>query len=150
MRRPWLGLLGIAVGAAGCGTDAVGVSECRAIERARCDAAVACGYPNVEECRRLQRDQCLHGVGVESVSAVQADACVSAIQAAGECAASLGPTTAASACMPAIATDSAARTACDVVRSPEVSTSCAFLVPPVAPAAPPAPTTPAPTADGGT
>jgi hypothetical protein len=147
VQRRWLGLLGVVLGVAACGTDAVGVSECRAIERARCDAAVACGYPNAEECRRLQRDQCLHGVAAASVSSVEADACVRDIERAGECAATAGPATAASACMPAIATDAATRSACDVVLSPERTPSCAFLAP-SAPAAP-APAPAAPARDGG-
>ena len=145
VQRHWLGLLGLALGV-GCGTDAVGVSECRAIERARCDAAVACGYPNAEECRRLQRDQCLHGVTAASVSSVEADACARDIERAGACAASAGPDTAASACSPPIATDAPTRTACEVVLSPELTPSCAFLVPSPAAAAP-API--APTSDGG-
>lgn len=145
VQRRWLGLLGVTLGVVGCGTDAVGVSECRAIERARCDAAVACGYPNAEECRRLQRDQCLHGVTAASVSSVEADACARDIERAGECAAEAGPATAAAACTPPIPTDVSTRTACDVVLSPELTPSCAFLVP--ATAAAPAPVTPA--SDGG-
>jgi hypothetical protein len=139
--------LGVALGIAGCGTDAVGVSECRAIERARCDAAVACGYPNAEECRRLQRDQCLHGVAADTVTSVEADSCVRDIERAGACAAAAGPTTAAAACAPPIVTDVSTRSACDVVVSPEITPSCAFLVPSALPAPAPAPA--APTPDGG-
>lgn len=146
MQRRWLGLLGVALGVAGCGTDAIGVSECRAIERARCNAAVACGYPSAEECRRLQRDQCLHGVAAASVSSVEADACARDIERAGSCAAAAGPATSAAACTPPITTDVATRSACDVVLSPELTPSCAFLAPTATPAAP-APAAPA--LDGG-
>ena len=147
MRRRWLGLLGVALGFAGCGTDAVGVSECRAIERARCDAAVACGYPDAEECRQLQRDQCLHGTTAESVSSVEVDACARDIERAGACAAASGPRTAAAACTPAIAADAPTRLACDIVLSPELTPACAFLLS----AAPPALAAPmAPVTDGGT
>lgn len=145
VQRRWLGLLGVALGVVGCGTDAVGVSECRAIERARCDAAVACGYPNAEECRRLQRDQCLHGVTAASVSSVEADACARDIERAGACAAAAGPTTAVAACMPPISADVATRSACDVVLNPELTPSCAFLAPSAAAAPAPVP----PALDGG-
>ena len=147
MHRWWLGLLGVTASLAGCGTDAVGVSECRAIERARCDAAVACGYPDAAECRRLQRDQCLHGVAAEDVSTAQADACVRDIERAGACAAARGPDIAISACMPPITADVPSRSACELVQSPELAPSCAFLVSAAPPASAPDPV--APTLDGG-
>ena len=129
MTRPWFALASLYAvsGWLGCGTDAVGVSGCRALERARCEAALACGYPNVDECRRYQRDQCLHGVALESATAVELDACVTDIERAGRCAAAQGATTAASSCTEPIATDTGARTACDVVVRPEQATSCAFF-----------------------
>ena len=139
VHRRWLGLAVIAAGVVGCGTDAVGVSDCRAIERARCQAAASCGYPTVDECQRLQRDRCLHGVEPEEVAPAQVDACVRDIQAAGTCAAALGPGASADACMPPIATVAPARTACDVVLSPEVAASCTFLVPSAQPPQPPPP-----------
>lgn len=108
------------------------------MERARCEAAAACGYPDVEECQRYHRDQCLHGVNPESVSSLQVDACVQDIQRAGRCAAGQGPSTPANTCSERVAADTPARTACDVVLSPELAQSCAFLVPdapPVTPAA---------------
>jgi hypothetical protein len=135
----WLELAVLATGVVGCGTDAVGVSDCRAIERARCDAAVACGFPTVDECRRLQRDQCLHGVAPEAVTAAQVDACVRDIEAAGSCAAALGPGTAAAACMSPVSTVAPARTACDVVLSPELAVSCVFLLPSAEQPPPPRP-----------
>ncbi len=49
--------------AAGCGTDAVGVDECRDIEEARCEAAQFCDIvDDVDACKRFYRDQCLHGL----------------------------------------------------------------------------------------
>jgi hypothetical protein len=125
--------------AGGCGTDAVGTAECRAFERVRCQAAAACGYPNVDECIRYERDQCLHGVALESIAVVELDACSEDVARAGRCAAAQGPDTAAAGCSEPVPTGPAATTACDVVRSPERAVSCAFLVTARAAAAPPAP-----------
>lgn len=145
--RAWTGLVLATATASGCGTDAVGTAECRTLERARCEAAAACGYPNVDECIRYQRDHCLHGTAVETISGVELDACAEDVARAGRCAAGQGPDTRASSCSEAVTTAPATATACDVVRSPERAASCAFLLP--AGAAPPPPA-PAPmTADGG-
>jgi hypothetical protein len=132
--RFWLGL-GATV-ALGCGTDAVGVGDCRELERARCAAGPACGFPDVEACERYERDHCLHGLPLESISAGQIDACVLDIQRAGQCAASEGPATAANACATPVALVAVA-TACDVVRSPERAQSCSFLGPSAGPVPPP-------------
>jgi len=130
----------------GCGTDAVGTPECRAFERVRCEAAVACGYPDVEECVRFERDHCLHGVALDSISVVELDGCVQDVARAGRCAAGQGPDTLAASCSDRVQVAPAATTACDVVRSPERAVSCAFL----APGAPAAPAPVAPVdADGG-
>ncbi len=112
-----------------CGTDAVGISECREIERARCTAAEGCGYPAVAECRRYYRDHCLHGVPIEAVNSVALDSCVQEIERAGECALAQGGTTAPSACVEPLRTVSSAASVCDVVRSPELAVACAFLAP---------------------
>lgn len=138
--------LGCVLLAAGCGTDAVGTSECRAFERVRCRAAVACGYPDVEECERYQRDQCLHGVALESVTVNELDACAEDVARAGRCAGARGAATAAGSCNEPVLASPASSTACDVVRSPELAVSCAFLVP-NGEAAAPAPRPAA--ADGG-
>jgi hypothetical protein len=122
--------------AGGCGTDAEGTAECRAFERVRCQAAAACGYPDVDECIRFQRDQCLHGVALESISDAQLDVCTEDVARAGRCAEGQGPSTAARSCSEPVATSAAATTACDVVRSPELAVSCAFLVPSAPPPAP--------------
>lgn len=65
-------LSGAALLSYGCGTDAVGIDACRTIEEARCDAAPACTGDDdtfgirteeqVENCKALYRDQCLHGL----------------------------------------------------------------------------------------
>jgi len=114
--------------AVGCGTDVVGVAECRAFERVRCEAAVACGYPDVAECKRFARDHCLHGVPLESINAIELDACALDVERAGRCAAAQGPSTLTSGCAEPVPTDSP-RSACEVVSSPEVANSCAFLSP---------------------
>jgi hypothetical protein len=144
VQNGWLGLV-FMVAVVGCGTDAVGVSSCRALERSRCAAAAACGYPDVEECQRFERDQCLHGVAVDDVSSVQLDACIQDIDAAGRCAQTSGGATAANACTPAIVANPPASSACDVVRNPERAASCAFL----APGSPTVSAPAAPVTDGG-
>jgi hypothetical protein len=111
----------------GCGTDAVGVAECRAFESVRCQAAAACGFPNVDECQRFERDHCLHGVALDSVSAIEFDTCTQEIARAGGCAAAQGADTAADACSDAVSTAMPPPTACQVVLSPELASACAFL-----------------------
>jgi hypothetical protein len=133
--RTWIGLLLSLVIASGCGTDAEGTAECRAFERVRCQAAAACGYPDVDECIRYERDQCLHGVALESITAAELDVCAEEMARAGRCAAGQGPDTPAASCAEPVQADSAA-TSCDVVRSPERALSCAFLVPTASAAAP--------------
>src|SRR5450432_238662 len=75
------------VTAAGCGTDAKGVDDCRDIEEARCSADKNCGViMNVTECQNFYRDQCLHGLPVSPPGAAAIKACVATIHAAGVCA----------------------------------------------------------------
>ena len=131
--------------AGSCGTDAVGVSECREVEEARCNAAVSCGYTDVEECRRFYRDHCLHGVALDKVDAVQVDQCVAQVQNAGQCAAEQ-PGAAPADCAQPIETATSVAKVCDVVLRPELATTCAFLVP--APGSAPAPEPPAADAGG--
>ena len=115
-----------AVGA--CGTDAVGVSECRDIEYVRCESGAYCtDFRNVSACRRFQRDHCLHGLNVDDIPPSQIQACVAALRRAGECARDQGASTAPGECASSIA--SSAQTVCDVVLQPELSEACAFLVP---------------------
>jgi len=101
--------------ASGCGTDAEGTPECRAFERVRCEAAASCGYPDVDECYRYERDQCLHGVELESITAVDLDACVRDVERAGRCAAGQGPDTNAASCSEPVVAAPAATTACGPV-----------------------------------
>src|SRR5688572_8128950 len=100
-----------------CGTEAVGVEACQRIEKVRCESAQACPPLNLERplhtgdspannvaaCIRYYDDQCLHGiVGPKEPRPQDVDACVNTI----------------------ITGD------CDVVRSPELHPTCAFLIPP--------------------
>lgn len=120
------------VSAAGCGTDAKGVDDCRDIEQARCDAAQHCGIvSDVAECQRFYRDQCLHGLQVASPGSVKVKACVATIRAAGVCAATdEGNDVALASCDPAVTSDApGATTACDVVKEPEKAAECSFLAP---------------------
>src|SRR5262249_37178541 len=88
----WLGklLLPPVVGAASqvaCGTSAVGVEDCRSIERARCQAARSCDFgidsnSDEEVCLRYARDNCLHGMLVQAPTAGSVTKCVNAINAA--------------------------------------------------------------------
>jgi hypothetical protein len=139
VRRLGLGLAFLWL-TSGCGTDAVGISECRDIEQARCTAASSCGFAAVSECQRFYRDHCLHGLALETVNDVDVQACVADIRQAGICAAALGQSTVARECSTPIATTASTETVCDVVLRPETATSCAFLAPvsaaPVAPVAP--------------
>jgi hypothetical protein len=79
---------GLAALAASCGTDAVGIDACRQIELARCDEAPVCaaGF-DVDRCREIYRDQCLHGI--ENTAHPPSDAeiadCVAAIKAVSAC-----------------------------------------------------------------
>jgi hypothetical protein len=110
-----------------CGTEPVGVDACRQIEGARCENAKSCGIDHskpvhrrdgdnpdkqaqqdVGACKRFYDDACLHGlVTTEDPGAIKTQACVDAINNA---------------------------TDCDIVKSPEKSPSCSFLLPPAAPA----------------
>lgn len=117
----------------------MGTPECRAFERVRCEAAAACGYPDIDECVRYERDHCLHGVALESISVVELDVCVQDVARAGRCAAGQGPDTLAGDCRERVQAAPATTTACDVVRSPERAASCSFLVPGATAPAPEAP-----------
>lgn len=119
--------LGLA-GAFACGTQPVGVDACRKIEGARCENAKSCGIDlstpvhrrdsptpagqdqqDVGACKRFYEDACLHGlVTTVDPGAVATQACVDAINGTQDC---------------------------DVVKSPEKTPACAFLLPPAAPAA---------------
>jgi hypothetical protein len=81
----------------GCGTDAVGVSDCKQIEAARCQAAAACpeiplylvnhsAGSDVEACIRFYDVACLHGLTVSDPGPIAVNACVAAILGDGGCA----------------------------------------------------------------
>lgn len=75
----------------GCSTDPVNPDGCEAIETARCQAAPACSDFgsdfDVDACERFYRDQCLRGLQTEDDPGdPKVDACVRAIERAGECA----------------------------------------------------------------
>ncbi|MDB4939223.1 MAG: hypothetical protein JWP87_6195 [Labilithrix sp.] len=114
-------------GAFACGTEPVGVDACRQIETARCENAKSCGIDlskpvhrrdgnspekqdqqDVGACKRFYDEECLHGlVTTVDPGAIKTQACVDAINNA---------------------------TDCDIVKFPEKSPACDFLLPPAAPA----------------
>lgn len=75
----------------GCGPTGVGVESCRQIEGARCEAAAFCGFDEaeVDDCKLVYMDQCLHGIENAGYRPTEGDteACVAAVKAAGDCAA---------------------------------------------------------------
>lgn len=115
----------------GCGTDAVGVDTCRDIEYARCEAAAKCpdlfDIPDVDDCKRFYRDQCLHGLAASrEPGAPKLHACVEAIRQAGRCAAR-DQSLAECGSLQDESID--AETPCDVIQAPEKLDACSFLVP---------------------
>ena len=131
--------------AVSCGTDAVGVDDCREIETARCEAAVHCSgelqVDDVDACKRYYRDHCLHGLGVSDAPGEPIlNRCITAIETAGDCAA-INPTMTIAECREY---DSANRdrlrsgnedrelaTVCDVIQYPERTVECgSFLTEP--------------------
>jgi hypothetical protein len=117
------------VTAAGCGTDAKGVDDCRDIEEARCAAAKNCGIvPNVAQCQDFYRDQCLHGLAVSLPASSVLKACVATIRAAGSCALE-DPSTAPSDCTNVPSGMTSAQTTCEIVTNPEKTSECSFLMP---------------------
>lgn len=116
------------VTASGCGTSAVGIDDCRDIEKARCRASKPCGtIDDVAACERYVRDHCLHGLTGEAPGAAAVAACVDVIEAAGRCAES-DPDIALDDCeFDVTASSSSLRKACDVVAHPERAAECSFL-----------------------
>lgn len=118
-----------------CGTDARGIDTCRRVEEARCKRATACGvdlgyvrHPGTSEadaidgCVRYYRDACLHGLVADEPGETKLQACTSAI----------------------------ASGTCDVVKAPEISPACGWLIPPAATPAADAAADTAPAADAAT
>lgn len=117
------------VTASGCGTQALGVDDCRAIEEARCHAAEPCGLvDDAAACQRFYRDHCLHGLMSEPSDGASVEECVHAIEAAGRCA-SRNPESLLSECgdEPIPEAQPGAQSACEVVAHPERTRECAFL-----------------------
>ncbi len=125
----------LVVHASGCGTDAVGVDECRDIEYARCEAARYCALIDntdqaMEACKRFYRDQCLHGLASgERPGGPRVKDCVDVITKAGACARD-GTTDVASCTLPDD-TKTTLTKVCDIVREPEKVSECDFLYKPV-------------------
>ena len=119
------------VSAAGCGTDAQGVDECRQIEETRCVAAKNCGIvSDIPDCQRYYRSQCLHGLPVPPPGSAKLTACLDMIRAAGACAQSSGVDTLLDDCDPSLsssAADNDLKTTCDLVKEPEKTAECSFL-----------------------
>lgn len=122
------------VTASGCGTDAVGVEDCRDIEQARCEAGSACldasGAPLIEDvaaCKRFYRDHCLHGLSVKSPGQATVSACVQVIQAAGRCAKD-DPNSDLSCTETTSNPHRGFTLACDVFAHPELADECSFLL----------------------
>lgn len=117
---------------AACDVDAVGVEECRAIEKERCRAARHCDLgidsdDEVEKCERALEDYCLHGLEIDEAPRSQVvRRCVNAIRRAGECADDESADTPATECN--VDVGRSRTTACDVVQAPEEATDCEFLI----------------------
>jgi len=153
-RLPFFALVAAACGPVACGTDAVGVDDCRNIEVARCKAAQNCdfgidGTSDENVCQRFARDNCLHGLVVQPPTAGAVTSCVNSITAAGTCAATAKNV---SECPPATlnligTVTKTTATVCQLIENPEQISACAFLTQTPAPA--PAPTTPKDSGAGG-
>lgn len=120
--RFWGWLLVLLLGSA-CSTEAVGISECRDVEYARCEASVACGViasDEVNDCKRFYRDHCLHGMkGDEVPTADEHRECLELIEEAGKAAqASLGMGGASEP----------NEKACKVIAAPWKKDECAYLI----------------------
>ena len=129
------GLIGLVLSAAyGCGTDAVGIEDCRQIEQARCDAGAACGVvKDVDACKRFYRDHCLHGLAIaDSPGPTRVKACVTALAAAAQCEREFGPQAPTASCGAEIGL-TGLTSACEVVSRPEETEPCRFLVPDTTP-----------------
>ena len=146
MRRPGTLFLVLVAGAAllaACGTSAVGIEDCRSIERARCQAARSCATSGLDStsdediCLRYARDNCLHGLPVQPPTQGSVTNCVNAITAAGACATKKTPLSECTAVRDDVARVSA--TVCEIIENPEQISDCAFLTttPQPAPTSPP-------------
>lgn len=123
-------LVGVSSWLLACGTDAVGVSQCRTIEAARCRAGAACGLvEDVEACLRYSRDQCLHGTATPGApKRTTLTHCVDVLDDARVCALDSNKMK-ASDCGIDLVSGSGGASVCDVIVEPEKAQLCAFLNP---------------------
>lgn len=123
----WIAALTLAGALAGpgCGTEPVAADGCRKIEEIRCELAPRCSnlkVPDVDACKRFYRDQCLHGLALESdPGAPVVDRCVEALKVAGAC------TATDNGC---VATTTPVTSGCQILERPELAEDCKFLIPP--------------------
>ncbi len=116
---------------AGCGPAAVGVEACRKIESARCEAALSCNLTKdeVESCKLLYQDQCLHGIEntAHRPSEPEVAACVDAVKATGACAANQVATMNDCPAAAVVSDAAGAKTPCEIVlSSAHELVACAF------------------------
>jgi len=139
LARPtvFLGLTALLFGIApaSCNTSAVGIEECQTLEYARCEAAVHCpnefSLTTVAACKRFYRDQCLHGLDLSKApSKADVDHCTSVIGKLGECARTSGEKSAVVACQGLTSTETDVKTVCELLRAPQATPACDFLIPP--------------------
>jgi hypothetical protein len=122
MRSPWTFLVflpaALLVSALvwACGTDAIGIDTCKAIQRERCRWVKACeinvdtptvirrdkGTTGVDDCIRFYDDACLHGMAAADPGDAAVSACIAAINSGD----------------------------CEIVRHPEIDPACAWIIPP--------------------
>lgn len=146
-----LGVLAVAAAALvpACSNDAVGIEACRAIESARCDAALACEGDSpsfgiateeqVENCKTFYIDHCLVGIentADDDISPDTSDACVAAIQAVHACQLEENKDLAACNMPPdddgnvepvGLIADADITTPCEAIKHPEQLKACKFV-----------------------
>lgn len=121
---------------ASCGSGAVGVETCRAIETRRCGLMTSCQADfDVDSCQRYYRDACLRGIagsfgeGVDEATPEVLNACLGALDAVAACAASGVPTMGECTGVALTSSFYATDPPCSVLQSyPEHLAACAFVV----------------------
>jgi uncharacterized membrane protein YgcG len=129
------GLLGLLCASVppSCNTKAVGVSECRDIEYARCEEGIHCAeafaIESVSACKRFYRDQCLRGLDVsETPGKPEVSECTGLIHRLGNCAKDNGEKSLITDCDDVTVTSTEVTTVCELMKSPQYSKSCSFLI----------------------
>lgn len=119
--------MSVSFGPLGCGTDAVGVEACLTIERARCEAAHACGLAESAACQRSVEVQCLHGFSKSALpNERQTTQCADTLGQLAECVDKRGERVSAERCELELRQERAQK-ACDLVDAPERLRACTFL-----------------------